>query len=206
VRSRAWKAAREWGTTAGVSRSAIPGLIPGLMLLLIAGCIEFGGPLIDHDETESDAANDEASDEASDSSSPCGPTLGTVDWVIDGDTLALVSGEHVRLILVDTTEITNDLNECWGQDARLFTVGLVEGRDITLEYDGECRDQYDRLLAYVSVDGVEVNRALLEQGQACLAYFPPNGSDRVSEYQQLESAAQQGDLGMWAACDPVPCD
>jgi micrococcal nuclease len=195
VRSRAWKAGKEWGTTTIVPRFAV--LAP---MLLLCGCIDFGGPLIDHDETETGESGDD------DTGSPCGPTLADVDWVIDGDTVALATGEHVRLILVDTTEITNDVNECWGQNARDFTVEMIEGREITLEYDGECRDQYGRLLAYVSVDGVEVNRSLLEQGQACLAYFPPNGDDRVFEYQQLETAAREQDLGMWGACNPVPCD
>lgn len=176
-------------------RSAIAGL-----LLLLGGCIEFGGPLVDDEETESDDASE------TDTGSTCGPTQATVDWVIDGDTIALVSGEHVRLILVDTTEITSDVEECWGQNAHQFTTDMIGGREIELEYDGECRDQYGRLLAYVSVDDVEVNRALLEQGQACLAYFPPNGDDRVFEYQQLETAARTDDLGMWGECDPVPCD
>jgi micrococcal nuclease len=169
-------------------------------MLLLCGCLDFGGPLIDHHETESGDTGE------TDEGSACGPTHGTVDWVIDGDTVALTTGEHVRLILVDTTEISNDANECWGQNARQFTVDMIEGHEITLEYDGECRDQYDRLLAYVSVEGVEVNRALLEQGQACLAYFPPNGEERVFEYQQLETAAKTDHLGMWGACDPVPCD
>lgn len=170
------------------------------MLVLLAGCIEFGGPLINHDENADETTGE------SDTGSACGPTLSAVDWVIDGDTIMLASGEPVRLILVDTTEITNGKNECWGEQARQFTVDMVEGHEVTLEYDGECRDQYDRLLAYVSVDGVEVNRALLEQGQACLTYFPPDGEDRVFEYQQLESAAKQANLGMWGACNPVPCD
>jgi micrococcal nuclease len=169
-------------------------------MLLLAGCIEFGGPLIDHDESETDDASE------TDTGSACGPTLADVDWVIDGDTVALVSGEHVRLILVDTTEISGDVDECWGQNARQFTVDMIEGREISLEYDEECRDQYNRLLAYVSVDGVEVNRALLEQGQACLAYFAPNGQDRLFEYQELETAAKVNHIGMWDACTPVPCE
>ncbi len=168
------------------------------VLVLLASC-EFGGPLVNHDgDTDTDTTETGGSE--------CGPTTAIVDTVIDGDTVVLMTGQHVRLILVDTTEITNDKNECWGQDARQFTVDRVEGREITLEYEVECLDQYGRLLAFISVDGVEVNRALLEQGQACLAYFPPDGEDRVFEYQQLETAAKQAGLAMWGACDPVPCD
>ncbi len=170
--------------------------------MLLAGCIVFDGPLIDHGETGSEST----SGAETDTGSECGPTVANVDYVIDGDTIVLTTGEHVRMILVDTTEITQGKNECWGENARQFTADRVEGREVTLEYSVECRDQYSRLLAFVSVDGVEVNRALLEQGQACLAYFPPDGQDRVVEYQQLETEAKQAGLAMWGACDPVPCD
>lgn len=178
-------------------------LAPLGLLVALGGCLNFGGPLVDHDEVGESETSATGGDETG---SACGPTLATVDWVIDGDTIVLTTGEHVRLILVDTTEITNDKNECWGENAHQFTIGLVEGREVELEYDVECTDQYGRLLAYVSVDGNEVNRALLEQGHACLAYFPPDGQDRVIEYQELESAAKQAGLNMWGACDPVPCD
>lgn len=183
------------------TRQCLLALAPLGLLVSLGGCLGFGGPLVDHDETtsESESAGDETG-------SDCGPTLATVEYAIDGDTIVLTSGEHVRLILVDTTEITNDKNECWGENAHQFTAGLVEGREVELEYDVECTDQYGRLLAYVSVDGSEVNRALLEQGHACIAYFPPDGQDRVLEYQNLESAAKQAGLNMWGACNPVPCD
>lgn len=185
------------------------GLFAGALLAgsfaVLGGCLDFG-PLVDHGDEATSSSESGGSDGSDETGSPCGPTHATVDWVIDGDTIVLTSGEHVRLILVDTTEITNDKNECWGENAHQFTIGLVEGREVDLEYDVECTDQYGRLLAYVSVDGNEVNRALLEQGQACLAYFPPDGQDRVIEYQELETAARQAGLNMWGACDPVPCD
>ncbi|MFV8752417.1 thermonuclease family protein [Nannocystaceae bacterium ST9] len=178
----------------------VPRRVALSLSLVLAGCLDFGGPLINHDESDSEGGSD------STGGSECGPTTAMVDRAIDGDTIVLTTGEHVRLILVDTTEITNDKNECWGQNALQFTKGMVEGREVVLDYDVECLDQYGRLLAYVSVDGVEVNRALLEQGQACLAYFPPNGETRVFEYQGYETAAKQAGLAMWGACDPVPCD
>jgi micrococcal nuclease len=185
------------------TRQGLLALAPLGLLLSLGGCLGFGGPLVNHDEAASESESESAGDETG---SACGPTLATVDYAIDGDTIVLSSGEHVRLILVDTTEITNDKNECWGQNAREFTAARVEGREVELEYDVECTDQYGRLLAYVSVEGSEVNRALLEQGHACLAYFPPDGQERVIEYQGLETAAKQAGLNMWGACDPVPCD
>lgn len=185
------------------TRPSFLALVPLALQLPLAGCLDFGGPLVNHDEAASESDSESGGDETG---SDCGPTHATVDYAIDGDTIVLSSGEHVRLILVDTTEITNDKNECWGENAHQFTAGLVEGREVELEYDVECTDQYGRLLAYVSVEGSEVNRALLEQGHACLAYFPPDGQERVIEYQGLETAAKQSGLNMWGACNPVPCD
>lgn len=175
------------------------------LVLLLGGCLGFGGPLVDHDDEAATGSETDATS-GDETGSACGPTHATVEWVIDGDTIVLTTGEHVRLILVDTTEISGDVDECWGEHAHQFTVDMVEGREVDLVYDVECRDQYDRLLAYVSVDGVEVNRTLLEQGEACLAFFPPNGQARVIDYQELETAAKQANLNMWGACDPVPCD
>ncbi|NJK32317.1 MAG: thermonuclease [Deltaproteobacteria bacterium] len=172
---------------------------------LLGGCLEFGGPLVDHhDEAIGDESEGESETDAG--VSDCGPTVGIVDYAVDGDTLVLTSGERVRLILVDTPETTKGKHECWGDHATQFTANLVSGREIRLEYDEECLDIYGRLLAYVSVDGVEVNRTLLEQGEACLLYIPPNGMDRVFQYQELEQAARNAGMGMWGECAPVPCE
>jgi micrococcal nuclease len=83
---------------------------------------------------------------------------------------------------------------------------LVTGRTITLTYDEECQDRYGRLLAYVSVGDVEVNRTLLEDGYACILHISPNGDDRVAEYQALETMAKNEGIGMWSACGTVACD
>lgn len=170
-----------------------------------SGCGGFGGPLLaETDEGESDSS-DGGTDTQPDES-PCGPTSAVVDRVIDGDTIVLETGEHVRYILVDTPEITDGKDECWGEEASIYNQMLVFGRTVELEYDVDCEDQYGRLLAYVSVGEVEVNRALLEHGFACVLHIPPNGDDRWPEYQALETAAKQGGVGMWGACTPVPCD
>ena len=118
----------------------------------------------------------------------------------------LESGDRIRYILVDTPEITNGKNDCYGDEARDFNHMLVTGRDVVLTYDDECRDTYGRLLAYVSVGETEVNRTLLEDGYACVLHISPNGDDRVAEYQQLEDMAKTSGVGMWSACGTVACD
>ncbi len=136
----------------------------------------------------------------------CGPTKAVVADVIDGDTIELDSGERVRYLLVDTPEITQGKNDCWGAEARDFNRDLVLGKTISLEYDEVCEDDYDRLLAYIELDGRAINELMVERGYACVLHIPPNGADRIDEFESLEFAARMGMVGMWGACEEVTCD
>jgi micrococcal nuclease len=168
----------------------------------LTACVGVGGPLVEDDEqSDESGSEEETGDEAR-----CGPSNGVVDHVVDGDTVVLTSGERVRYLLVDTPEVTDGKNECWGSQATDHNAALVVGQDVTLSYDVECEDVYGRLLAYVSVEDVEVNRELLETGNACLLHIPPNGDSRWLEYQALENEAKQAGVGMWGACGTVQCD
>lgn len=133
----------------------------------------------------------------------CGPGVGTVARVVDGDTIDLESGERVRYLLVNAPEVGS--GECWAAEAMAFNAQLVEGRSVSLAYDGECTDRYDRLLAYVSVDERNVNALLVERGYACVLYLPPSGSARVDAFFALEATARSKALGMWGACAKVSC-
>lgn len=137
---------------------------------------------------------------------PCGPSSGVVDRTIDGDTIELVTGETVRYLMIDTPESTGGATDCFGTNAHDFNDALVVDKEVTLEYDVECEDRFGRLLAYVSVDGVEVNTRLVERGYACVLHIPPNGDDRVDEFQALEDEAKAALRGMWGACKVVTCE
>lgn len=142
--------------------------------------------------------------EDDDGGSACGPTQGTVARVVDGDTIELETGERVRYLMIDTPESTTE-TECFGPEAKQLNELLVGGKAVTLRYDVECTDAYDRLLAYVEVSGQDVSRVLVERGYACVLHIPPNGDDVVDEYEALETEARMLDKGLWAACDPQPC-
>ncbi len=138
--------------------------------------------------------------------SKCGPSTAQVDFVIDGDTLALLDGSRVRLLLVDTPETTQGKNDCYGEQAKAFTVSRVAGKTINLAYDeGSCTDRFGRTLAYVTVDGVEVNADLAKQGLACFLYVSPGGKAREEEFATYEAEAQTNRTGMWGACTDIPC-
>ena len=138
----------------------------------------------------------------------CGPSQGTVARVLDGDTIELESGEKIRYLMVDTPEISHnagEVAECFADEAKQFNIDLVDGQVVTLRYDTECTDRYDRLLAYVSLDDREINSLLVERGFACVLHIPPNGDARKTEFQTLESQAKQQDRGLWGACENNPC-
>ncbi len=134
----------------------------------------------------------------------CGPTKGIVTNVVDGDTIDLESGERIRYLMVDTPE-TFGGEECYGPEAKQFNTDLVLGKEVTLKYDTECTDRFDRTLAYVSVDDREINSLLVERGFACVLYIPPNGADRKPELENLEAIAKQQDRGLWGVCTTNPC-
>jgi micrococcal nuclease len=135
----------------------------------------------------------------------CGPSGGRVERVVDGDTIALESGERIRYLLVDTPENTTEV-ECFGPEATRFNADLVEGADVDLAYDEECEDDYGRLLAYVTVQDREVNSLLVERGFGCALFIPPNGADRREEFESLEAQARAAGRGLWGTCPENPCN
>lgn len=138
--------------------------------------------------------------------SECGSTEGTVARIIDGDTIELGTGERIRYLMVNTPETTGGKNECYGSNAVQFNTDLVEGKQVTLEYDAQCKDMFGRTLAYVTVGGVEVNTELVKRGFACVLHIPPNGDDRADEFEALEDEAKAEHRGLWGQCDPIPCN
>ena len=140
---------------------------------------------------------------------PCRePQLVRVEYTIDGDTIDVtevggLQSERVRVIGVDTPEVahTGSSAECFGDEAAEFTMQLA-GHLVWLTFDAECRDSYDRLLAYVYMgegrnDSLE--RQLLQRGFA-RAY--PYGNNRTFQYlyESDEQSAQDESLGLWGAC------
>ncbi len=168
-----------------------PGTILACLLTAVVACdlSTGGGPPADDDPI-----------------SLCGPSRGTVAAVIDGDTIVLESGEKVRYLMIDTPEITGGKDDCFGEEARAYNEELVLGQEITLTYDQECSDRFDRLLAYVEAPDGEINTLMVERGYACVLMLPPNGRDREADFMNLELEARQSGEGMWGACGDVACD
>ncbi len=80
---------------------------------------------------------------------------------------------------------------------RNFNKELVKGKKVTLEFDERLFDEFDRILAYVFVDGKFVNVEMLVHGYAKAKIMKPN-----IKYQDLfsksEFEARDKKLGLWA--------
>jgi micrococcal nuclease len=135
-----------------------------------------------------------------------GADTAIVTNIVDGDTVDLDTGVRVRYLMVDTPESTGGATDCFGQNAKTFNSDLVLNKEVELTYDVEREDRFGRTLAYVSVDGMEVNTLLVERGYGCVLYIPPNGEDRRTEFETLEATAKQELRGMWGQCTDVTCD
>ena len=144
-------------------------------------------------------------DDNSPTSTPA-PKTGTahVMRAIDGDTIEVRfdgATEDVRYIGVDTPETVKPGApvECFGPEAHDFNAKLVEGHDVSLEFDAERRDVYGRLLAYVRLGDEFVNAELVRRGYATTLTIAPN--DRYADQlARLEREASAKGLGLWGAC------
>jgi micrococcal nuclease len=133
----------------------------------------------------------------------------TVQRVIDGDTVELASGVHVRYIGIDTPEVRRRVGDRWvtvdepyGREAYEFNRSLVEGRPVRLEKDVESTDRYGRVLAYVYVadpatgNWIQANAELLRAGLARLMTIAPNRRYE-KRFGVLEEEARIRGAGMW---------
>jgi len=135
---------------------------------------------------------------------PCGPEKGVVARVIDGDTVELEGGLRVRYLDVDCPEDTNEV-ECFGEEARLANESRVLGREVALQYESRCEDDYGRLLAHVFLDGRVVGLDLVAEGYGCALIIAPNTLHH-DDFQEAQSWARAHGLGLWGACrDDLPC-
>jgi micrococcal nuclease len=134
---------------------------------------------------------------------------GTVDRVIDGDTLvARIEGRRVRvrLLSVDAPETAAGYGsaECFGLEAAEAARGLLpRGARIALRTDPTQgrEDRFGRLLAEVTVagDAVTVNEALVAEGAA--EVFRGDGRARLlPALRAAERRARDRDAGLWGAC------
>lgn len=123
---------------------------------------------------------------------------------VDGDTLKVKIDNKeytVRMLAIDTPESVHPEKkvEYYGKEASEYTCNIVSNaKKIELEYDSgsDKTDKYDRLLAWVIVDGELLQDKLVSLGYAKVAYLYGDYkyTSLLEEHQELASAKN---LGIW---------
>ena len=123
---------------------------------------------------------------------------------VDGDTIKVKIDNKeytVRMLAIDTPESVHPEKkvEYYGKEASEYTCNIVSNaKKIELEYDSgsDKTDKYDRLLAWVIVDGELLQDKLVSLGYAEVAYLYGDYkyTSLLEEHQELASAKN---LGIW---------
>lgn len=138
-------------------------------------------------------------------------TSGTTELVpvtlvrtVDGDT-AVINYEgkelSVRYLLIDTPETKHPQMgiQPFGPEASDRNKKLINSGNLAIEFDvGERTDRYNRLLAYVYVDGVSVQETLVREGLARVAYIFPPSTRHLDVYKAAEQEAKDAGRGIWS--------
>ncbi len=143
------------------------------------------------------AADTQATSPMSDAPQDSSDETGLVTRVVDGDTIdVMLNGVNTRIRYLQMNTPERD-HPCFDASSKA-NADLVTGKTVRLVPDKELVDPFDRLLRFVYVDDVLVNRVLVEQGWAEVVIYPPNDL-HYDEFVKLEQAAAAAGLG----CHPT---
>lgn len=124
-----------------------------------------------------------------------------VSKIYDGDTITLSTGEKVRLLQIDTPELSPA--ECFGEEARSALVSLIgSSSPISLKTDPKLDkvDRYGRLLRYVFVGNTNINLKLVEIGAAAPYFYRGQKGQYSSQMLKAAENAKAKSLGLWKKC------
>ncbi len=126
--------------------------------------------------------------------------------VIDGDSLVvrqtavhsqpgkrLTNEATIRLLGINCPEF----DEPWGDEATAMTRRLLDRRTVVLRFDRRRLDRYQRFLAYVMVDDLLVNTALVRAGLARADVYPGDSQAMGRKVKQAEQEAKAARRGIW---------
>lgn len=146
---------------------------------------------------------------------PSTPTILAVR-AVDGDTIALESGERVRIIGIDTPE----RGQCGYAEATANMQQLVAGKRVRLTASARAdRDRYGRLLRYVNIGRTDAGLRQIRAGLAVARYDSRDGygahpreklyvrADRMVPNKTCETpSAPQDCMPGYSPCLPVVAD
>lgn len=136
---------------------------------------------------------------------------GLVTSVADGDTITINESEKVRLLGIDTPELSHPAQrireECYGRAAKARLEQLVLYKYVYLEKGKRDKDKYKRSLRYVYLPSFEndetkllINAYLVGEGFARSYILEKNDpyKDVINAYQ---ADAKENKKGLWGSCD-----
>lgn len=125
---------------------------------------------------------------------------GKVVGVTDGDSVTILHDgrrEEIRLYGVDCPEKHQD----FGQKSKEFTSSQVFGKQV--EVLPITQDRYRRTVAIVSLNGLVLNREIIEEGCGWV-YGQYCTRAECQEWTQLEKRARAAKVGLWSIPNPIP--
>ena len=124
---------------------------------------------------------------------------------VDGDTTVLkIDGKEqkVRFLLIDTPETVKPKTKVqpFGLEASKRTKELLStAAEITFEYDqGDKKDRYGRALGYIFVDGTLLQKTLVREGLARVAYVKEPNTKYLLELEEAQEKVKNESLGIWS--------
>ena len=131
---------------------------------------------------------------------------GTVKFsdCVDGDTIKVLVDKKeytIRMLAIDTPESVHPTKgvEYYGKEASNYTCNLVKNaKKLEIEYDDDSDkiDKYDRLLVWVFVDGKLLQKELVSNGYAKVAYLYGDYK-YTSELEDAQELASAKNIGIW---------
>ena len=131
--------------------------------------------------------------------------------VLDGDTVLILHGGvmlKVRLADIDAPEVAHagssgqpaksPEEQPFGAASQRSLAGMVQGKQV--RFVSQAIDGYGRMVARLSVDGLDVNREQIRRGMAWeYSHYHSN-----HELIALQAEARRAPRGLWAQSAPVP--
>ena len=129
-----------------------------------------------------------------------------VAYVYDGDTLTLSNGNKVRLVQIDTPELSPA--ECYGKEARELLRQLIGTSRVTLVKEPLAgnKDSFGRLLRYVKISTKNLNLELVRQGAAAPWFYNEQKGKFSKELLAAARTAKRNQVGLWKACPSTKLD
>ena len=131
--------------------------------------------------------------------------------VLDGDTVLIKRASglvKIRLADIDAPEVSHagmdgqppssQKAQTFGETSRRSLSDMVLGKQVKV--DSQATDQYGRMVAHLSVNGMDVNTEQIRRGMAWeYSHFHSN-----QELIALQEEARQAQRGLWAQGNPIP--